>query len=319
MRAPVEEASTQGLAGSGTAAEAASEVSPSRPAVTLDLNKKVVLYQAREHSEGKAEPVRVRELPALIEGVIDPPGKTDHFRFSAQADEALAFEVETPRQIVPRFNPWLRIMDENQNVVFSCVYNRVEGNNVQLFRYFEPKMVYTFQQGGEYTAEIRDLTRRYGGPEFVYRLMIRRQVPHIGKLQLDVDRINLVQGEGKPVIVTADREEGFGGEIALSVDNLPEGLEALPTAVQEPPRPPAFDEGQKEIFRPETQKVAISLIADSKAPATRRPQVVRVSARPVVNGRLGRPIPVGEVLVIVLPAARSVANEAARATLNQRK
>jgi hypothetical protein len=279
--------------------------------VTLDLERMAVHHRAREDSQDKAEPVRITELPALIEGVIDPPGKTDHFRFRVQAGEALAFEVETPRQIVPRFNPWLRVMDEHQEVVFSCVYNRVEGNNVQLFRYFEPKMVYTFPQGGEYTAEIRDLTRRYGGPEFVYRLMIRRQVPHIGKLQLDVDRINLVQGEGKSLIVTADREEGFGGEIALSVDHLPEGLEALPTAVLEPPRPTAFDEGQKDIFRPETQKVAISLIADSEAPATRRPKVVGVSARPIVNGRPGQPIPVGEVLVMVLPAA-SVGPEVAR-------
>ena len=311
VRAPAAEASSPGVAGSGTTAESASEASPRRVALTLDLEKRVVPHRALEDSQAKAEPIRIAELPALIEGVIDPPGKTDHFRFRVQAGEALAFEVETPRQIVPRFNPWLRVMDENQDVIFSCVYNRVEGNNVQLFRYFEPKMVYTFQQG-EYTVEIRDLTRRHGGPEFVYRLMIRRQVPHIGKLQLDVDRINLVQGEGKPLIVTADREEGFEGEIALSVDNLPEGLEALPTAVLEPPRPPAFDEGQKEIFRPETQKVAISLIADSKAPATQRPQVVGVSARPIVNGRPGRPIPVGEVLVMVLPPASNVAAEAAR-------
>ncbi len=261
----------------------------------------VTIYPSDQGPHGSPDGIPVVDLPAILEGSIDHPGKTDHFRFRAEPGETLAFELETPRAKVPIFNPWVRILDQKQELVFSCIFNRVEGNNVQLFRYLEPKMVYTFRQGGEYTVEIRDLTTRYAGPEFQYRVMIRLQVPHIGGLELDVDRVNLLQGKAKRLTVTADREEGFGGEIALSVENLPAGVQAYPTAVQEPDRPPAFDEGEKDVFRPETQKVSLTLIAEERASPTRVPVFLLVKARAVVDGVPGAEIEVGKVPLMVVP------------------
>ena len=275
----------------------------------FDHLKAVTVYPLSQDSQESQAGFPVVDLPAIVEGSIDHPGKTDHFRFRAEAGEALAFELETPRAKVPIFNPWVRILDQKQELVFSCIFNRVEGNNVQLFRYFEPKMVYTFRQGGEYTVEIRDLTTRYAGPEFQYRVMIRPQVPHIGDLELDVDRVNLLQGKAKRLTVTADREEGFGGEIALSVENLPAGVQAYPTAVQDPYRPPAFDEGEKDVFRPETQKVSLTLIAEERASPTRVPVFVLVKARAVVDGVPGAEIEVGKVPLMIVPPPESEATE----------
>ena len=238
--------------------------------------------------------------PVLVEGTLDRPGKTDSFGFTAKAGEALAFEVETPRESVPIFNPWVRILNANREVVLSCIYNRVEGNNVQLLRYLEPKMVYTFEQSGEYILQVRDLTTRYGKPDFAYRLLIRPQIPHIGQLELDADRVNLVRGEAKQLMVTAEREEGFRGAIAIGFEHLPAGVRAFPTAMPEADRIPAFDEGEKDIFRPETQQVFVTLIAEEHAPATRLPKAVQVNARAIVAGRPGAAIPVGEVLLTVL-------------------
>ncbi len=267
-----------------------------------ELVEPVSTSRVAADSPDSREGIPLVELPAIVEGAIDRPGKTDHFRFRAEAGRVLVFEVETPRQGVPRFHPWVRILDRQQEVVFSSIFNRVEGNNVMLQRYFEPKMVYRFEQEGEYTLEIRDLTSRYGEPDFAYRVMIRPQIPHIGELELDVERVNLSPGEAKRLTVTADREEGFAGEIALSVENLPSGVEAYPTAVLESYRPPPFDEGQKKVFRPEAQKVSITLIADEGASTTRLPRFLRVKARPVVNGVPGPEIAVGEVpLMVVAP------------------
>ncbi len=303
---PPEAPEVESKAGFG-AADAPSGAYADRAALRLDPLEAVAIYRLDQVARGEGAGIPVVELPAIVEGSIDHPGKADHFRFKAGAGEALAFEVETPREKVPVFNPWLRILDRNEQVVFSCVYNRVQGNNVQLFRFLEPKMVYTFERGGDYTAEIRDLTSRYAGPEFQYRVMIRPQVPHIGGLELDVDQVNLAQGKAEKLTVTADREEGFAGEVALSVENLPAGVRVYPTAVHESYRPPAFDEGEKDIFRAETQKMAVTLIAEENAAPTRLPVFVVVKARPVVNGVPGAEIAVGEIPLMVVAAEESEA------------
>ena len=304
---PPEKGEVEGKAGSGVAGDAGDGAYADRAALEFDPLQAVSIYRLDQDAQGSQDRIPVVDLPAILEGSIDHPGKTDHFRFRAEAGEALAFEVETPREGIPIFNPWVRILDQKQELVFSCIFNRVEGNNVQLFRYFEPKMVYTFERGGDYTVQIRDLTSRYAGPEFHYRVLIRPQVPHIGRLELDVDRVNLVQGKAKRLTVTVDREEGFGGEIALSVENLPASVQAYPTAVHEPYRPPAFDEGEKDVFRPETQKVSLTLIAEEGASTTRLPHFVRVKARPIVNGMPGAGIAVGEVPLMVVPLLESEA------------
>ena len=311
---PPEEPEVKGKGGSGVAGDAGDGPYAGRAILEFDPLEAVSTYRLDQNPQDRIPTV---DLPAMVEGAIDRPGKIDHFRFKAEAGEALAFELETTREGVPIFNPWVRILDQKQEVVFSCIYNLVEGNNVQLFRYLEPKMVYTFAQGGEYTVQIRDLTSRYAGPEFSYRVLIRPQVPHIGRLELDVDRVNLLQGKAQRLTVTADREEGFGGEIALSVENLPAGVQAYPTAVLEPPRPPAFDEGEKEVFRPETQKVSIALIAEEGASTTRVPVFVLVKARPVVNGVPGAQIAVAEVpLMVVSSAPGEAGQDADRESLN---
>ena len=304
---PPEEGEMEGKAGSGVAGDAGDGAYADRAALEFDPLQAVSIYRLDQDAQGSQDRIPVVDLPAIVEGSIDHPGKTDHFRFRAEAGEALAFEVETPREGMPIFNPWVRILDQKQELVFSCIFNRVGGGNVQLYRYFEPKMVYTFERGGDYTVQIRDLTSRYAGPEFHYRVLIRPQVPHIGRLELDVDRVNLVQGKAKRLTVTVDREEGFGGEIALSVENLPASVQAYPTAVHEPYRPPAFDEGEKDVFRPETQKVSLTLIAEEGASTTRLPHFVRVKARPIVNGMPGAGIAVGEVPLMVVPLLESEA------------
>ena len=306
---PPEEPEMEGKAGSGVAGDAGDGAYADRAALKFDPLKTLTIYPLDQDPQGSQDGIPVVDLPAIVEGSIDHPGKTDHFRFKVEAGEALAFELETPREGLPMFNPWVRILDQKQELVFSCIFNRVEGNNVQLFRYFEPKMVYTFERGGDYTVEIRDLTSRYAGPEFQYRVLIRPQVPHIGGLELDVDRVNLSQGKAKRLTVTADREEGFGGEIALSVDNLPAGVQAYPTAVYDPYRPPAFDEGEKDVFRPQTQKVSLTLIAEEGASPTRLPVFVLVKARPVVNGVPGAEIAVGKVPLMVVAPLESEATK----------
>ena len=80
-----------------------------------------------------------------------------------------------------------------------------------------------------FLIQVRDLTSRVGGEEFSYRLVVRPQVPHVGKVVAEkVDRIHLASGESESVGVTVELEEGFEGDVALSIENLPPGVRAAP-------------------------------------------------------------------------------------------
>ena len=291
----------QGVIGSAGSSGASGGDDAAGPAPEPDSLPAVSTHQLGGTSGMATDPALVT-LPAILEGVIDRPGKADRVRFTAEAGQAVAVEVETLRDGVPIFVPWVQVLDQEQEVVFSAIYNRVTGNNVMLFRELESKMIYTFDRAGEYTLRIRELTTAHAGSDFAYRVLIRPQIPHVGQLKLEPDHLNLVQGQAGRLTVTVDREENFDGEVALVVEDLPEGVHAYATAVPEEERPPAFDESEKHMFRPETQKVSITLMAEEGASTTNLPRMVRVKARAIVGGEMGPLIPVGLVpLMVVAP------------------
>ena len=113
----------------------------------------------------------------------------------------------------------------------------------------EPKTIYTFELGGEYYLQVRDVTSRYGDPSFRYRVLIRPQASHVGDVVVEQEQINLARGGAKKLTVTTDQEEGFGGEIALKVEGLPPGVDAVTgTEVRSRPRPPV-GRGPQETIR----------------------------------------------------------------------
>jgi hypothetical protein len=113
-------------------------------------------------------------------------------------------------------------------------------------------------------------------------------------------QLNLVPGESKKVSVLTEHEEGFDGQVALSFEDLPQGVQVLAAAEVEPERARPLDEGKKERFRPGQQVVTVLLAAAPDTPATRLPQMARVKARPVVNGRMGETIVVQSIPVMVV-------------------
>lgn len=247
---------------------------------------------------------RPMDIPTLVEGSISHPGKTNYFKFDVKEGQKLVLEVQTSDARPPMFNPWLRVLNSQGEVVFTNIYNRVEGNNVMLFRYLEPKVIYTFKDSDKYTLEVRDLTTKYGDPAFNYRLLVRSQIPHLGNFEVDASQLNLVPGQARRLMLTSEREEGFEGDIAYSLENLPDGIRALAGVADVEDRPAPFDEGEKERFRPDSQEVAIVLLADSGAPVTRMPKLARIVAHPIVEGQPGMPLFVANIPIMVVQMAK---------------
>jgi hypothetical protein len=260
-------------------------------------------------SEGETAPGQSAglRLPALLEGTIAYPGKVDTYKFHAHAGERLAFEIETPNAGPPQFNPRLGLFDSSGSELCSNIFRYAGGASADYLKTLEPKTIFNFERDGEYSLQIRDITSRYGDPQFAYRILIRPQVPHIGKVEIGADRINLIAGQAAELGLTSELEEGFAGGVAFTVENLPPGVQAVPGAEVEPEHVPLPDEGRKERYRPKSQRATVMLLARANAPLTRMPHIIRIIANPVANGLIGAPLPVGEFpLMVIAPDEQKV-------------
>ncbi len=275
------------------------EQKPSGPAA--DRSAAIIQEQEPNDDAPRALPVAI---PSIIEGSIDSPADADHFRFELEDGQDLAFEIETPERHYPYFNPRIEIFDQAGRELVDNIYKRQASQNMWFWKTAESKAVFSFPESGSYLIRVRDVTRRKGGAGFRYRLMVRPQVPHVGDVEvaevlnilgremldwmIELDRVNLYPGEAKKVNVIVSREEGFAGDLAVSVDNLPEGVEVLPGADMGPELGLPQDQGRKEVFAGEDQVVTLLLAVRPDAPPTTAPRWLRFHLRPVNPGRLNR-------------------------------
>jgi len=129
----------------------------------------------------------------------------------------------------------------------------------------EAAFEWTAPADGTYRLRARDVQHgTRGGPEFGYRLSVRRAVPDF-VLRLDPDYVNVVQGGKTELDLTVRRAGGFTGPIELAAAGLPDGV------TLDPPRVP---EG--------VSRLKLGVVA--KADARPTDAVVRLTGRAVVAG-----------------------------------
>ena len=277
----------------------------------------------RDHEPNDtAEAAQELTLPGFAEGRIDFPGDVDRFRFRVTAGQALALEVETPRLAPPHFSPWLKVLDAQGEVVAHNIYREYGGNGIDPNKTLERKTLHTFEEEGDYWLLVRDLTDHAWGDEFQYRVLIRPQVPHVGRMEFSLgvfsvssqlieitDRLNLKPGESRSLTLVADLEEGFDGGILVEVDGLPDGIQvqaATPASwsalliqgIQY--RPPGEHIVDPKTHRPKRQAVTLLLRADSEVQPTSLPRFLRIRARPMSENRTGPPIIAGRIPLLIL-------------------
>lgn len=243
-------------------------------------------------------------LPVILEGRIDAPGDLDHFRFAVEAGQRVAFEIQTVDRMFPDLSPWLEVLDASGQTVCSNIYRSVENNSAYWQKFLQSKTIFAFEEGGDYILRLRDLTSRQGGEGFTYRVLVRPQVPHVGVVTLaGEDHINLVPGEARTLKLTLEREEGLDHLMTLHLENLPPGVQVLPTVVPEEKSGKAKgprNEVHRDRFFPRKQEVSLTLLADADTPALLRLHPVRLTARVVVEGRPGQPFPLKDLFLTVV-------------------
>ena len=261
-------------------------------------------------------------IPVLIEGRLQEPGDVDIFRFQAKAGQRLAFELETPRISPPHFNPWLKLFDSQGRQLVSNIYMEYGGDGDDVNKTVERKTIYTFEQAGDYYVQVRDLTLLQGGPHFDYRLLVRPQIPHLGRIEVSLgvtpslstlidktDRINLVVGQVKEMVIVCEKEEDFQGDVGLTVDNLPPGVQAwvstaagwtetLMRGIQY--RPLDVEVMTSRHHRPERSATTLLLWAGPNAAISNAPRFLHIMAQPVVAGKAGPALLAAKIPFLVI-------------------
>jgi hypothetical protein len=240
------------------------------------------------------------KLPATLEGAIAKPGEWHRAKFRADGPADIAIEVETPDTAPPLFNPVIRMLDSNGEEVVTNVFAGRGACTGALTKGLVAKAIFPLRNPGEYTVEVRDVTADLAAPDFRYRVQIRPQIPHIGGVRIEEDHINLAPDGARTVRVSFDREEDYRGAVAVQVENLPDGVTALAAADFEPDKDPPPYPGKRERYVPRTERTVVAFTAAKDAPLMTVPRAVRITVRPVMDGRPGPVIASKQIPLMVV-------------------
>jgi hypothetical protein len=256
-------------------------------------------FRAVDETKG---PLPMMTLPGIVEGTISGPGEIQKVAFRVKGAQDLVLEVETSESTVPLFNPVVRVLDSSGHEVVTNIYTQLNNCGGFMMKTAQPKMIAPLHTEGDYTLEIHDITTDSAGPTFAYRVLIRPLIPHVGKVELDQERVNLRPGAAKPLTVEIEREENYSGLVALSVEGLPPGVQAVAGAEPEEEKPPLMNGGKVDRYFPKKQKSVLLLTAAPDALPTPMPQMARVVVRPIVEGKVAPPIATELVPVMIVAA-----------------
>ncbi|MBS1828441.1 MAG: hypothetical protein JST93_24250 [Acidobacteria bacterium] len=239
-------------------------------------------------------------LPGLLEGAIAEPGETHQAKFNLPAPQDIAIEIETPETAPPLFNPVVRLLNEKGEEVATNVQAGRGACTGALTKSLQPKLTVPLRDTGNYTVEVREVTADLAGPQFRYRVLVRPQIPHIGQVRITEDHVNLYPGEAKTVRVVFDREEDFRGALAVSVEGLPKGVEALASADFEPDKDAPLSTGKRERYQARTERTVVAFSAVDDAGVTPQPVTIRLVARAIAGSKPGAVIARKEIPLMVV-------------------
>ena len=172
---------------------------------------------AETEPNASADKAQAVTAPVTINGRIDSTGAApaapdaDCFRFTAAKRQVFALEVVAARLGSP-LDAVLSVLDAKGNEL--ATNDDARGRDAAL--------TFTAPEAGEYVARVRDLSGN-GGLSFGYRLRLAPAVPDF-QIAFSPDCLAVGPGGRVPFTVTATRQNGFDGEIALAIEGLPAGV-----------------------------------------------------------------------------------------------
>lgn len=174
---------------------------------------------AKETSVRRDKAQRVK-LPIVVEGRIQHPGATQFFRFDGKPGEEIVAEV-TARRLQSPLDSVLRLFDSAGRQL--AMNDDFDDKGAGLLTHQADSLLsFKLPAKGAYYIEIADVQHN-GGPEYAYRLRISHPRPDF-ELRVVPSSLNVRSGTNVPVTVYALRRDGFSGEIALKLKDVPAGF-----------------------------------------------------------------------------------------------
>jgi len=187
-------------------------------------------------------------IPAAIDGVIQSPGDSDYYVFTARAGDKLVMEIQARRygspldSILTLYNGHHDQLAENDDWT-----DPLSG---LITHQADSRLVYTFTAAGDCYLRVRDIQVK-GGDDYRYRLIIGPPRPDF-TLRITPDNPRLGQGDTAAIAVSAVRRDDFNGDIRLSVAGLPEGFTTSEASI-----PAGQNEGRLTISAPPSAALGV--------------------------------------------------------------
>jgi len=203
----------------------------------------VVIEQEGNDLSEKAQEIA---LPCELVGRMDRPGDHDWFAFNAKRGEVFWLEGYADRFGSP-MDLYLEIylLDKDNKPQLLLEADDVQ-ESLHPFRFFtrssDPRLRFGVPQDGRYLLHVRSREADlFGGPRYIYRVSIRREQPDFRLFALSVDDTTpnatnpgvpiLRQGSARGILVLCERQNGFAGEVTLTAENLPAGVQCPPQTI----------------------------------------------------------------------------------------
>jgi hypothetical protein len=157
-------------------------------------------------------------LPVICNGRIALPGDIDEWSFIATKDEQYEFDLRASRLGSPL---------DSVLTLFDAAGKQLAQNDDFGKGQTDSRLTFKVPADGTYVVRIEDRLSSRGGPTFAYRLKISQPIatPAGFCLTLPADIATIERGKEFKLKIDVQRLGGFKDEIALTVKNLPAGVE----------------------------------------------------------------------------------------------
>lgn len=169
---------------------------------------------------------QVVSVPVVVNGRIEKTGDVDVFRIEAGKNEEFVVDVIARRLRSP-LDAVIHVADETGKVLaWNDDLMEKDGHlhlgDGLLTHHADPRVLVKAPAEGPLFIRVAD-TQRHGGPDHAYRLRITRMRPDF-ELRVTPSVVNAPAGAHVPVRVHVMRNDGFDGEIRLSLKDAPPGV-----------------------------------------------------------------------------------------------
>jgi len=179
---------------------------------------------------------------------------------------ATAHANDEPCYIVEPHPPGAKLV-ANGLPVFTLFYANDDDGERKLGS--DSKLLFTAPANGSYLVRVTD-TRGFGGERFAYRLTVHEAMPDF-KVTLNSTNPTVNIGSGQGFSVSADRIDGFDGEIKVDITGLPSGFTVS--------SPLVIQAGHNEA------KGTINAAPNAPQPGETNEAMTKVTATAMINGR----------------------------------